>query len=558
MYQMVRINEFYRTHNEAQHRDTPSQTDLTTMNLANPLAFACALAPIGCMTIAALSALVGARSPTAQWKRFALLAQLGLVAAISAVAMEFLSPLAVPLQLSRWITVEPLGACVALLVQLLATVIGLFSSRYLVGEHGQQRYIVALATVVASVHLLLLANHWLVMIVSWSLAGSALRRLLCFYRDRPFAMLAAHKKRVADALADVLLLGAAALAWSTVGSGSFSDLWLYVARDGMTLPLQICASCLALAAILRTALLPMHGWLIQVMEAPTPVSALLHAGVVNLGGYVLIRFAPLLSHAPAAGWLLVALGLGTTLLAGLVLLTRTSIKVRLAWSTVAQMGFMLLECGLGLYMMAAFHLVGHSLYKATAFLSASEIVRESKLKTMRGHAAFSRTSLTVAPALSASSIAAVHFFVGSIPWPWWWSGVLALAWAPLFWQPAPERAGATPALTRAIVGWSIAACLTAITTIGHAVPLRVLDAPNDIAGDVALAGLALLYLSLVALQVCPEKLASWRRWSYAGFYIDEFATRLALHVGPTWWPSSSREASRRNATNRTMVAVAAE
>ena len=259
------------------------------MNLANLLAFACALAPIGCMTIAALSALVGARSPTAQWKRFAVLAQLGLVAAISAVAMEFLSPLAVPLQLSPWITVEPLGACVALLVQLLATVIGLFSSRYLVGEHGQQRYIVALATVVASVHLLLLANHWLVMIVSWSLAGSALRRLLCFYRDRPFAMLAAHKKRVADALADGLLLGVAALGGSTVGSGSFSDLWLHVARDGMSLPLQICACCLALAAILRTALLPMHGWLIQVMEAPTPVSALLHAGVVNLGGYVLIR-----------------------------------------------------------------------------------------------------------------------------------------------------------------------------------------------------------------------------------------------------------------------------
>lgn len=510
------------------------------------------------MSITALSANVKARSPAAQWRRFARLAQWGVLAAVSTVVLQFLSPHPVPGALSRWVAVEPFGACVALLVQLLATVIGAFSSRYMDGEADQDRYIAALATVVASVHVLLLANHWLVLIISWSAAGSALRRLLCFYRDRPFAMLTAHKKRVSDSLADLLLLSAVALAWSTVGSGSFADLWLHLARNGASLPLQISAICLALAAILRTALLPMHGWLIQVMEAPTPVSALLHAGVVNLGGYVLIRFAPLLNHSPAARWLLVVLGLGTAVLAGLVLLTRTSIKVRLAWSTVAQMGFMLLECGLGLYTMAALHLVGHSLYKAHAFLSSSTIVRETKVKAMRGQTSFSRVSLMTAPVFAASSIAAVQLLIGGSAWPWWWSGALALAWAPLFWLPARRPDDAPTASWRMIFAWVMAAALSAITAIGHALPLGVSDAPSDVAGVVAMAGMAVMYLSLVALQVCPSRLHTWRQRSYAGFYIDEFCTRLALRLWPTRWTSAAADAPHKQSMKGSMVAIAAE
>jgi NAD(P)H-quinone oxidoreductase subunit 5 len=146
----------------------------------------------------------------------------------------------------------------------------------------------ALAAVLLAVHILLLANHWLVLIVAWSMVGIALQKLLCFYPDRPFALLAAHKKRVADRVADVLLIMAATLAWSEVGSGSLSVLWTHLEQHEMSTALQLCAVCLVLAVMIRTALLPVHGWLIQVMEAPTPVSALLHAGVVNLGGYVLI------------------------------------------------------------------------------------------------------------------------------------------------------------------------------------------------------------------------------------------------------------------------------
>ncbi len=114
------------------------------------------------------------------------------------------------------------------------------------------------------------------------------------------------------------------------------------------------------------------------MEAPTPVSALLHAGVVNMGGFVLLRVAELIGLVPSQ-WLLVIVGSLTAVLAGMVMLTRISIKVRLAWSTCAQMGFMLMEIGLGLYELALLHLVAHSLYKAYAFLSSGEAVERARL-----------------------------------------------------------------------------------------------------------------------------------------------------------------------------------
>ena len=173
------------------------------------------------------------------------------------------------LNLAGWLKASPMGLCMAVLVQLLGTVIAAFSARYLEGEPGQPRYMAALAGVLAAVHVLLLADHWIVLAIAWALVGIALQHLLCFYPDRAFASLAAHKKQMADRVADVLLVGAAALAWLEVGSGSLSALWAHIARDGMSALLHASALLLTLAVILRTALLPVHGWLIQVMEAPT-------------------------------------------------------------------------------------------------------------------------------------------------------------------------------------------------------------------------------------------------------------------------------------------------
>ena len=508
------------------------------MEIPQILYSASALAPVALMTAVVLLAPLNQVSTAGLWRAFQVLA----AGALVLTGISVLSG-ASGVHWPGVLQASSFSLILAVLVQLLGTVIGRYSVRYLQGEAGQCRCVVALAAVLAAVHLLLMADHWLVLIAAWAAVGVALQHLLCFYPDRPFARLAAHKKRIADRLADVLLLGAAALAWVSVGSGSLSALWAHVAQEGMSTALQLSAVALVLAVVLRTALLPVHGWLIQVMEAPTPVSALLHAGVVNLGGFVLIRFAPLLEQAMPARMLLLAFGLSSAVLAGMVMLTRISIKVRLAWSTVAQMGFMLLECALGLYTLAALHLIGHSLYKAHAFLSASAVVRQTRLQAMHGPASPAATSLVLAPAVAIATVLLVQWVWGQVAWPWWWSAVLGLAWAPLLWLHA-ERSEFRALGVQAIFGVLMVASLTGAALLAHAVPLGIQDAPHHALGGVALLGMSWLYLCLLVLQLRPQTLRTWRRWSYAGFYVDEVYTRLALQLWPARWaPESGKAAS---------------
>lgn len=512
---------------------------METLSQITPLS---ALLPFMLMVLAALLGQVLSIPVGSLWRVFQSLSLVALGGAcVSALLALDASPGTGPLRTSA------LGLTLAVLAQLLGTVIGGFSARYLRGEANQQRYVVALATVLACVHLLLLADHWLLLIAAWAAVGIALQHLLCFYGDRPFARLAAHKKRIADRLADGLLLIAAATAWSTVGSGSLSALWAHVDRDGMSLALQISATLLVLAVILRTALFPVHGWLIQVMEAPTPVSALLHAGVINLGGFVLIRFAPLLEQAPFARGLLLAMGLATALLASMVMLTRISIKVRLAWSTVAQMGFMLLECAVGLYTLAALHLIGHSLYKAHAFLSASSAVRDTRLQALRPRAKPLPLTVVLAPAVTIPAVLLLAAAApGATAWPWWWSAILGLAWAPLLWLPAVATSIASR-LQQMVAGTLMVTVLTLAALLAHAIPFALADQPHHGLGQVALVGVCLLYVGLALLQLRPPLIARWRRWSYAGFYLDEAYTRLALRLWPTRWATQFGEQTRPHA-----------
>ncbi|SER08343.1 NAD(P)H-quinone oxidoreductase subunit 5 [Solimonas aquatica] len=506
------------------------------MSVWSALVWVLALMPVLLMLLPALAARARHATPGPVWSRFVVCSVLAGASALSTLLLALFAPAAGALP---GLEASVLGASLALLVQLLGTVIGVFSSRYLQGEARQPAYVAAFAGTLAGVQLLLLANHWLLLILSWAVLGQTLQRLLCFYPERPFALLAAHKKFIADRLADVLLLLAMVLAWWQVGSGSFSALWAQLQASGASTALQLSAVCLVLAVILRTALLPVHGWLIQVMEAPTPVSALLHAGVVNLGGFVLIRFAPLLEAAPVARGLLLVFGLLTALLAGLVTLTRISIKVRLAWSTVAQMGFMLLECGLGLYTLAALHLIGHSLYKAHSFLGASGVVRQTRLRELRGSAAPLGWSLLLAPLCSLLVVTLLPQALGESVWPWWWCGILALAWAPLFWQ-APRTPPQAPShLRRALSGLGMVALLTALAWLAHRLPLGLQDQPETAFGIVALIGMGLMYVGLALIEWRPHWLETWRRWSYAGFYVDEFYTRLALQLWPKPWAGAA-------------------
>jgi NAD(P)H-quinone oxidoreductase subunit 5 len=152
-------------------------------------------------------------------------------------------------------------------------------------------------------------------------------------------------------------------------------------KSGLTTSsLEINSICFLLVAgaMLKSAQFPFHSWLPDTMETPTPVSALMHAGIINAGGFLIIRLNPLVTLSPAALSTLALFGAFTALFASLVMLTHASVKRSLAFSTVAQMGFMMLECGLGAFGLAVLHLVAHSLYKAHAFLASGSIVSMAK------------------------------------------------------------------------------------------------------------------------------------------------------------------------------------
>ena len=129
---------------------------------------------------------------------------------------------------------------------------------------------------------------------------------------------------------------------------------------------------LAVAAMARSAQWPFHSWLPDTMEAPSPVSALLHAGIVNAGGILLIRCAALLARSPESCMLLAGVGTVTIVLGSLAAAQQVRLKQSLAWSTVAQMGFMTVQCAVAAYPAALLHVIGHGAYKAAAFLGSGD------------------------------------------------------------------------------------------------------------------------------------------------------------------------------------------
>jgi NAD(P)H-quinone oxidoreductase subunit 5 len=435
--------------------------------------------------------------------------------------------------------IDALAAVMSGLVAFIGLVILRFSRRYLDGDPGQVRFVRWFAATLASVTLLVVANHLLLIVACWIATSLSLHQLLLYYPERRPAQLVAHKKFLASRVADLCLFGAAlAIGWQ-VGSLELDQLSRYVAaQPELPSALELAAVLLALGAILKCAQLPFHGWLIQVMEAPTPVSALLHAGVVNLGGFLMIRTSALLAEAELAQTLLVVVGTATAVLASLVMTTRVSIKVMLAWSTCAQMGFMLLQCGLGAYTLALLHLVAHSLYKAHAFLCAGSVVDQWRAQAIlrKGEPAPLGTWL-VAPALGVASVAAIAAAFGADPrqepalWVAGW--IVCLALAPLL---TPSLRGGARQL--ALCGGA-SLVVVALYFAGHALfsavlPPRASADPSSVRLAIPIAGFALLYALTAMLSAHPRgRLAAWLfPRLFAGFHLDELFTRLTFRLWP--------------------------
>ncbi|OYV34085.1 MAG: oxidoreductase [Rhodospirillales bacterium 20-64-7] len=272
------------------------------------------------------------------------------------------------------VRLDAISVVMLLLVTFIGWVVVRYAGTYLDGEARQGPFVGWLCMTLASVLLLVAAGNLLQLVLAWIATSLLLHRLLLFYPDRVAARRAARKKFITARLGDVALIGAVGLlaaAYSTTDIGVI----LAAAHAGLGGGLAVgAAGLLALAAALKSAQFPTHGWLTEVMETPTPVSALLHAGVINAGGFLLIRFADVMLLAPGVLAALVMIGGFTALFGSLVMLTQPAVKTSLAWSTVAQMGFMIFECGLALFPLALLHIVAHSLYKAHSFLASGGAV----------------------------------------------------------------------------------------------------------------------------------------------------------------------------------------
>jgi NAD(P)H-quinone oxidoreductase subunit 5 len=445
-----------------------------------------------------------------------------------------------------WLRADLLGGVVALLVAFIGWVIVRYSQPYLAGERGaagQAGYVRWLLATLAAVMAVVAANHLLLLAAAWMVTSLALHRLLTFFRERPAALVAAHKKFLAGRAADLLVLAACGALWAAFGTLRIDALLAQAAAlPALPALAQAAVVALALAALLKCAQLPAHGWLIQVMEAPTPVSALLHAGVVNLGGFVLMRLAPLVADTPAAAGLLVVVGTLTAVVAALVMTTRISVKVALAWSTCAQMGFMLMQCGLGLWEMALLHLVAHSLYKAHAFLGAGGVVRQTMVRQLAAPPVPPTTGTLLAGALLGLAMtAAAALAVGALPLPqavpglganpalWVAAGIVALALVPMA---AP--AGGSGWLRGAAMAFALAALYLALHALlaGRATPADALPAAPWWL-FVALA-FALLFALQCAVTSRPGGALARRLypWFYGGLFLDERVSRAVFRLLP--------------------------
>jgi NAD(P)H-quinone oxidoreductase subunit 5 len=276
---------------------------------------------------------------------------------------------------------DALSSSLLLMIVLLGATIYSYSKRYLAGEKKQDLFLKYLVFVLISVCLFILSSNLITLFIFWKLTSMGLHRLLSFYNTRMAAVIAAQKRLLVNRIGDFFMLIGISLTYITFGTGDFKDLFAalenYESVKSNESILHVIALTFALGALIKSAQFPFQFWLPETMETPTPVSALMHAGIINGGGFLMIRLSPLLEHSFYSQSLLVIVGSFTAALASLIMITQNDIKRKLAYSTISQMGFMMVGCGLGLYSIALFHIMAHSFYKSHAFLSTGSLVQEA-------------------------------------------------------------------------------------------------------------------------------------------------------------------------------------
>ena len=280
--------------------------------------------------------------------------------------------------------IDQLAVLLLLLVTGVSFVVHVYSSRYMIGDAKYSRFFAVMAMFTFGMVTLVISSNLLMMFMCWEVMGICSYLLISHQADRKAACQAATKAFLVNAVADVGLLFGIVLTFATFGtldireilnqaasvSGQTINLLEWFGLEWQVHTVTLITLLLFMGCLGKSAQVPFHVWLPNAMEAPTPVSALIHAAtMVNAGPYLLVRFSELVKLSPVAMAVIAIVGATTALFAAIVSLTQSDIKKILAYSTISQIGFMIMTCGLGAFVVAIFHMLAHGFLKGFLFLS---------------------------------------------------------------------------------------------------------------------------------------------------------------------------------------------
>ena len=275
------------------------------------------------------------------------------------------------------IFVDPLAVFMCLVVTGVSFLIHVYSVAYMGGDEGYSRFFAYLNYFVFSMLLLVLAGNFILLIVGWAFVGAASYLLISFWYRRDTATHAGIKAFVMNVIGDVGLVVAAFLLLNETGQLDYVGVFesapeVFSTNDG-----TLVAACLLLlvGAFAKSAQLPLHTWLPDAMEGPTPVSALIHAAtMVTAGVYLIARTFPLFELAPTAADISAVIGTATLVFAATIALVQTDLKRVIAYSTMSQIGYMVLGVSVAAYGAGLFHLMTHAFFKALLFMAAGSVI----------------------------------------------------------------------------------------------------------------------------------------------------------------------------------------
>lgn len=286
--------------------------------------------------------------------------------------------------------IDQLTVLLLLLVTGVSSVVHVYASRYMIGDPRYNRFFAVIALFTFSMIMLVMSNNLLMMYAFWEIMGICSYLLISHWSERKSSAQAATKAFLVNSVADVGLGFGVILTYSTFGTldiqtilaeaqsiqGQTVNLFGWLGLDVPIHVLTLITLFLFMGAMGKSAQVPFHVWLPFAMEAPTPVSALIHAAtMVNAGPFLLVRMSPLVMLSPEAMTVIAVIGGMTALFATVVSLTQVDIKRMLAFSTIGQIGFMIMTCGVGAFVVSIFHMLAHGCLKAFLFLSTGNALR---------------------------------------------------------------------------------------------------------------------------------------------------------------------------------------